>query len=475
MLRSRVLIVFLALGMALAWAMVLPAAAQTGPGSAPAGLPGPHDQAAAAEAGRQAVASQSPSAPRSGVAAQAAPSGGSLVTYRVFATQYAPHTAGSVEVAVPDQCVKFAALGNTTALAQVGCPAGYGLGLDYRVSVSRDSGQRATIPVKEVGPWNVDDNYWDGGAGSPRPRRLFTDLPRGTPEAQAAFTSHYNTRANCSDLTFQPTTQTAGADQYGRCVLNPAGIDLSFAAAASLGLAAGQNEWVNVTFLWETSGPGSKPAVARQAVRYLRQSTTTGAADFFYRYGNTGDTPLMGDWDGNGTRTPAVFRAGNWYLSNSNTTGVADVAFSYGDAGDIPVVGDWNGDGIETPGVVRGGTWYLRNSNTTGVADVVFSYGDAGDHPVVGDWNADGVDTPGVVRGGGWYLRNSNTTGVADIAFGFGNSTDVPVVGDWNADGVDTPGVFRGGGWYLRNTNATGTADVFFAFGDTGDIPLVWR
>jgi hypothetical protein len=34
-------------------------------------------------------------------------------------------------------------------------------------------------------------------------------------------------------------------------VLNPAGIDLSPAAAAQLGLTAYKNEWVTVTFLWE--------------------------------------------------------------------------------------------------------------------------------------------------------------------------------------------------------------------------------
>ena len=53
----------------------------------------------------------------------------------------------------------------------------------------------------------------------------------------------------------------------------------------------------------------------------------------------------------------------------------------FGDPGDIPIVGDWNGDGIDTIGVVRGNTWYLRNSNTTGVADVTFTFGDAGDRP----------------------------------------------------------------------------------------------
>jgi hypothetical protein len=169
---------------------------------------------------------------------------------RVFATQYNPNTPGSVEVAVPDKCAKFAALRNTSALSSFNCPPGYLLGLDYRVLVIRDSGTAGVFPVKEVGPWNIDDNYWDFGAGAPRPRRLFGNLPTGTPEAQAAFLNDYNFTANCKNLDHTPSTRSDGADQFGRCVLNPAGFDLSVAAAAQLGLAPRQNEWVTVAFLW---------------------------------------------------------------------------------------------------------------------------------------------------------------------------------------------------------------------------------
>ena len=174
---------------------------------------------------------------------------GTFVSFRVYATQYRPLTEGSVEVAVPDKCAKFAALGWTGPLADQGCPAGYRLGLDYRVLVTRDTGQSLAVPVKDVGPWNVDDNYW-AGPGSPRPRRLFNDLPRGVPEAQAAR-SGYNTVADCKNLDLTPSGRTAGADQFGRCVLNPAGIDLSLEAARQLGIGNLQNEVVTVTFLWE--------------------------------------------------------------------------------------------------------------------------------------------------------------------------------------------------------------------------------
>ena len=225
-------------------------------------LPTPFNEEEAAEAGRQA--GPPPGAPRPAIAGEApgtspppAPPGAGaanppgFATYRVYATQYAPNTAGAVEVAVPDKCAKFAGLGNQSVLNQFNCGSGYRLDMDWRVVVTRDSGQSATLPVREVGPWNIDDNYW-AGPGSTRPRRMYTDLPTGVPEAQAAFYNGYNTVPNCISLaTGQPSGRSGGADQFGRCVLNPAGIDLSVEAAKRLGLGNLENAWVTVSFLWE--------------------------------------------------------------------------------------------------------------------------------------------------------------------------------------------------------------------------------
>lgn len=265
--------------------------------------PAPADAGAAAKAGADAGAQRSNQPPVPGMlAGEAAPSitaGETLtstgfVTYRVFATQYAPNTSGSVEVAVPDRCVKFASLGNTTALANANCGAGYPLGLDYRVTVARDNGAgSATFPVKDVGPWNLDDNYWDGTTGTSRPRRLFTNLPTGTPEAQAAFYDGYNTVTNCKDLAQNPYSppRNGGADQSGRCVLNPAGIDLSMAAAAQLGLQPGENAWLTVSFLWE---PAASTYQAVTPARILDTRAGTGAPAAPLGPGGVIDVPVTG-------------------------------------------------------------------------------------------------------------------------------------------------------------------------------------
>jgi hypothetical protein len=258
--RSRLLVVVAAVLALLGVPLGPVAARQAADDPFASGRPTPYDADQAAQAGQDSVLHDNrPSGiggPELGpVPSSVAGVSGLALTYathRVFATRYDPHVQGSVEVAVPDQCAKFAALGQASTLRNFGCPAGYALGLDYRVIVTRDNGQSATIPVKDVGPWNVDDNYW-AAPGSPRPRRLFADLPPGLPEAQAAFQNGYNTKPNCLELdATTATNRTAGTDQYGRCVLNPAGIDLSTAAATQLGMG---NEFVTVTFLWERLQP----------------------------------------------------------------------------------------------------------------------------------------------------------------------------------------------------------------------------
>jgi hypothetical protein len=48
-----------------------------------------------------------------------------------------------------------------------------------------------------------------------------------------------------------------------------------------------------------------------------------------------------------------VFRSGTFFLKFQNFPGAVDLTARYGDSGDYPVVGDWNADGVTTPGIVR--------------------------------------------------------------------------------------------------------------------------
>jgi hypothetical protein len=173
---------------------------------------------------------------------------------------------------------------------------------------------------------------------------------------------------------------------------------------------------------------------------YLRNSNTQGVADIRFFFGNPGDLPLAGDFDGNGCDSVSIYRPGesrvfviNELGSNDGGLGAAEFAYYFGNPGDTPFTGDFDGDGIETVGLHRMSTGlvYLRNSHTPGVADLQYIYGDPGDRIVAGDWEGDGSDTPGLLRPSEarYYLNFNHGGGDADIDFLFGEPGWVPVAG----------------------------------------------
>jgi hypothetical protein len=128
---------------------------------------------------------------------------------RVFATQYTGYTER--EVALPHRNLK--------------------IGRQPRVRIWRVSGGPSVGPsVKEVGPWNTYDNYWVHN----KDRAMYKRVPRCKPEAQVAYYQNFN----------------KGKDEFGREVLNPAGVDLAPDVARSMGLEEYQNAWVWIRFPW---------------------------------------------------------------------------------------------------------------------------------------------------------------------------------------------------------------------------------
>ncbi len=111
-----------------------------------------------------------------------------------------------------------------------------------------------TAPVWDVGPWNTHDDYWNPSAN----RESFKDLPRGKPEAQAAYQDGYN----------------GGRDEFGRAVLNPAGIDLADGTFYNVGL--NDNGWVTVTYLWTGDDGGATKSFPTWGTDVsVRQAATT--------------------------------------------------------------------------------------------------------------------------------------------------------------------------------------------------------
>jgi serine-aspartate repeat-containing protein C/D/E len=151
-----------------------------------------------------------------------------------------------------------------------------------------------------------------------------------------------------------------------------------------------------------------KPEDATDGARMLRRTargkSRADLIDHVFHYGEPGDVPLSGDWNGDGVKQIGVFHDGQWYLDldGDGKFTERDAAFVFGQAGDIPVVGDFNGDGVDDIGVYRNGHWIVdtNGNHKMDAKDKVFELGGAGDKPVVGDWNDDGVDDPGVYHPG---------------------------------------------------------------------------
>jgi hypothetical protein len=181
---------------------------------------------------------------------------------------------------------------------------------------------------------------------------------------------------------------------------------------------------------WDCDGVDT-PGLYRQSdgYAYLRNSNTEGVADIKFFFGNPGDIPLAGDWDGDGCDTLSIYRPSEqvFYIINelgSQDTGLgaADYSFMFGNPGDKPVAGDWDGDGVDEIGLHRESTgfFYWRDTLDTGVADRSIFFGDPGDRFVSGDWGTiPGRDTPAVYRpsNGIVYFRYSLTEGNADTWF----------------------------------------------------------
>lgn len=144
-------------------------------------------------------------------------------TFRIFAHPegLVGHTTANGHTIQPEDF--FVALPCFCVLSSKG-------GSEFEVLIEYE-GNSLVVPVWDVGPWNVDDNYWD-----PPEERRWPGLPRGVPQAYAAYNDGYN----------------GGLDGWDRKVLTQAGMDIADGAFHALGMTS--SDWVNVTFLWQEDG-----------------------------------------------------------------------------------------------------------------------------------------------------------------------------------------------------------------------------
>ena len=217
--------------------------------------------------------------------------------------------------------------------------------------------------------------------------------------------------------------------------------------------------------------------------------------DIIHVFGAVGDTPIIGDWDGDGDDDIGTYRpAERKFILDMDDNGSwspgVDVVEVFGAVGDLPIIGDWNGDGDDDIGTYRpaqrkfildideSGSW------SPGV-DIVDVYGAVGDSPIIGDWNGDGDDDIGVYRPAQRkfildFDENRSWSPGVDIIHVFGAVGDTPIIGDWNGDGDDDIGTYRPSQRkFILDIDESGSwspgVDIVDVYGTTGDQPLVGK
>ena len=222
----------------------------------------------------------------------------------------------------------------------------------------------------------------------------------------------------------------------------------------------------------------------------LRFTNTAGPASLTLTFGGqAGDQPVAGDWDGDGRTDVGIFRNGQFILGVLKfgsqcphclpvTTIQPFDQFNFGQSGDRPVAGDWDGDGLYEIGVFRNGagglpsTFLLRERQTpTTFITTTHEFGSNGDRPIAGDWEGDGRDTIGIFHDGVFLLTGDNSEATGNTFFGFAG--DLPVAGDWNGTRSYDVGLFHPPtSTFSLETQLGFGPSINFTFGTSTDVPV---
>lgn len=192
-----------------------------------------------------------------------------------------------------------------------------------------------------------------------------------------------------------------------------------------------------------------------------------------FTFGVTSDTPVIADYDGDGKSDPALFRPSTrvWYIMRSSDS--TTISPQYGNSGDVPAQADFDGDGKTDLTVFRGSntTFYTTRSSDSGSQST--SFGNSGDKPVSADYDGDGKANYALRHNADWLIRNAALTSTTTTTPSGDASNDIPVQNDYDGDGIVDIAVWRdsNGTWYIRKSGSSGALRQE-QWGYTGDIPV---
>jgi hypothetical protein len=219
---------------------------------------------------------------------------------------------------------------------------------------------------------------------------------------------------------------------------------------------------------------------------YIFQSGTNTVR--IVQFGLPDDDPsVVGDYDGDGKADLAVYRSGTlaspqsvWYFLGSNNNPSSNITYvQWGQNGDFPTVGDFDGDGKNDFVIQRndgGGARFWMFQTTAGIETL--RYGSSSDNIVPGDYDGDGKTDLAVARSVGgqwnWFYRPSSTGAISAAPAAVWGSTanDFLIPGDYDGDGKSDFAVWRATTnpaqfWVLGTTSGPSVV----SFGLPGDYP----
>jgi hypothetical protein len=173
----------------------------------------------------------------------------------------------------------------------------------------------------------------------------------------------------------------------------------------------------------------------------------------------------------------------------TSSSNYATYIFSqWGQAGDTPVVGDIDGDGRADFGYYRNGVWaFLQSSQGYSYGSpLFFNWGGAGRAPIIADFDGDGrsdlayIEPPASGQSATYaILLSSHGYSFASgqplfVPAGFPSIGDTPVVADYDGDGKADPGIWRAsqGVWIIPTSSSNYTNYIFKQWGQAGDVAL---
>jgi N-acetylmuramoyl-L-alanine amidase len=204
---------------------------------------------------------------------------------------------------------------------------------------------------------------------------------------------------------------------------------------------------------------------------YLRDSEGGTTA---LTFGEEGDVPLAGDWDGDGVDTPGVYRPDEGRLVLRN--GGEPISYVYAvPAGGLAVVADTDGDGRDTVSIARFGRLYIMDGLGGGPASLQgpdplpISLPAGTEQLVGGDFDGDGTDEIAAVHGGVVEVVGPGRSAVLGEV-----GPALAVAGDWDGDGVATLGAYDT--WRSQFVLFGGsTGEGSLEYGSAGMLPVAGR